>query len=125
LINLESAYVNNEACFNSKLLRLAFGLLGIKHQTTDVACPWQNGRIERFFLTFKSKINQYTLATANVSLQHELDTFRIWYNHTRPHQNLNGLTPKEVWVGKRDSHKVQPVMVSAWHGLLTGFYFPD
>ena len=82
---IESAYVNNEACFNSKLLRLAFGLLGIKHQTTDVACPWQNGRIERFFLTFKSKINQYTLAAANVSLQHELDTFRFWYNHTRPH----------------------------------------
>ena len=65
---------DNEACFNSKLLRLAFGLLGIKHQTTEVACPWQNGRVERFFLTFKIKINQYTLAAANWSGLIDLDT---------------------------------------------------
>lgn len=30
----------------------------LKSQTTDVACPWKNGRIERFFAMFKRKWQQ-------------------------------------------------------------------
>jgi putative transposase len=49
---------DNESCFTSKLIKLALKLLSIKRQTTDIACPWQNGRIERCFGTFKQKWRQ-------------------------------------------------------------------
>ena len=42
---------DNEAVFTSRLFRMVLGLLRIKHQTTDLHCPWQNGRIERLFGT--------------------------------------------------------------------------
>ncbi|MCJ8269570.1 MAG: hypothetical protein MJK04_09230 [Psychrosphaera sp.] len=41
---------DNEACFTSRLMRVSYQLLGIKPQRIDVASPWQNGRIERFFI---------------------------------------------------------------------------
>lgn len=45
---------DNEACFVSRTLRCTLALLGIRMQRTDVHCPWQNGRIERLFGTFKA-----------------------------------------------------------------------
>lgn len=40
---------DNETVFTSELLRLALFLLGIRHKRTDLHCPWQNGRVGRFF----------------------------------------------------------------------------
>ena len=45
---------DNEAIFNSRLMHFALWVLGIRKQTTDPFCPWQNGRIERFFRTSRS-----------------------------------------------------------------------
>lgn len=42
---------DNEAVFTSRLFRLALFIFGIRNQTTDLHCPWQNGRVERFFGT--------------------------------------------------------------------------
>ncbi len=42
---------DNEAVFTSGLFRSALFLLGIRHQRIDLHCPWQNGRVERFFGT--------------------------------------------------------------------------
>lgn len=39
---------DNEAIFTSKAFRFGLWLARIRHQTTDVASPWQNGKIERF-----------------------------------------------------------------------------
>ncbi|HID82483.1 MAG TPA: transposase [Chromatiales bacterium] len=87
---------DNEACFNSKLIRFALWVLGIKHQTIDIHCPWQNGRVERFFGTLKS-----SLATlpqqCNDDMPYLIHSFAFWYNHIRTHQNLNGLTPESVF----------------------------
>jgi len=44
---------DNEVIFTSLLFRGSLKLLGIKHQRSDKHCPWQNGRIERFFGTGK------------------------------------------------------------------------
>lgn len=52
--------VDNEACFNSRLMRGALALLGVRLQTIDLHCPWQNGRIERFFGTFKQHLDRIT-----------------------------------------------------------------
>ena len=44
---------DNESVFVSKLFRFGLWILGIRHQRSLPHCPWMNGRIERFFGTFK------------------------------------------------------------------------
>ena len=114
---------DNEKCFTSYMFKLALKLLGIKHQTSDIASPWQNGRIERFFGTFKEKFRQLDFSVCD--LQTELDIYQAWYNQIRTHQNLAGLTPAEVWKGKRNKNAEKAQWVSAWHGVLCGYYVPE
>jgi transposase InsO family protein len=114
---------DNEAVFTSWLFRLSLWLLGIRHQRTDRHCPWQNGRVERFFGTLKEKLDRWEVDSLS-QLNHALGQFRFWYNHVRPHQNLNGRTPAEVWNGI-DIYTKRPqreYWFEAWAGLLTGIY---
>jgi hypothetical protein len=46
---------DNDIVFKSKTFKIGLKLLKIKHQLSDIGCPWQNGRIERFFGTLKEK----------------------------------------------------------------------
>lgn len=113
---------DNEAVFTSRLFRLGLWLLGIKHQRTEVCCPWMNGKIERYFGTLKRKLKLYTIASAE-ELATDLATYRFWCNHVRTHQYLNGQTPAEVWSGLRLNGKSKPIEFSAWDGALSGIYF--
>lgn len=94
----------------------------MKVQTSHIACPWKNGRIERCFGTFKRKWRQYEINN-NCHLQAQLTIYQIWYNAIRPHSNLDGQTPKEVFSGKQAQGK--PFFTIGWNGALTGYYFPD
>lgn len=116
---------DNEAVFTSRLFRLGLAFLGIRHQTTDLHSPWMNGRIERFFLTLKQKLNHWAVPDFDV-LEQSLAEFRFWYNHTRPHQHLYGLTPAEVWNGTNiyQLHSKTKHEFEAWQGLLRGDYLP-
>ncbi len=87
---------DNEQCFTSRLITLSLKFLSIKHQTTGVACPWQNGRIERCFGSFKEKWRLANLSTT-LNIQTELGYYQTWYNSIRPHSNLDGHTPAEVY----------------------------
>lgn len=113
---------DNEAIFTSRIFRRGLKLLGIRHQLTDPGCPWQNGRIERLFGTLKQKIDQWQVPNF-AQLNRDLDTFRHWYNHIRPHQNLNGKTPAEAWSGVNPYAKPpkQEHWFEAWDGLLAGY----
>ncbi len=114
---------DNEPVFVSYLLRTFLRLLGIKHQPIQPGCPWQNGRIERFFGTLKEKLNQWQV-DGKEQLNNALGQFNFWYNHVRPHQNLDGRTPAEVWKGV-DVFSQRPkkeYWFEAWDGLLTGIY---
>jgi transposase InsO family protein len=98
-------------------------LLGIRHQRTDPGCPWQNGRIERFFGILKQKLDQWSVDSVE-ELCNSLLLFRFFYNHVRPHQNLSGRTPAEAWAGT-EILAGKPKMTywfDAWDGLLQGFY---
>lgn len=114
---------DNEACFNSRWLNGCLKLLRIKKQTSRVACPWMNGRIERFFGTFKERLRQLDFTRCH--LQTELNIYRTWYNQIRTHSNLSGLTPAEVWHGKRNKNADRVQWVSSWQGVLCGYYFPE
>jgi len=116
---------HNESCFTSRLfsIRLWLWLLRIRYQTIDWGCPWQNGRVERYFGTLKEKLNQWEVDSL-VQLNGALGQFSFWYNHIRPHQHLDGRTPAEVWQG-RDIYNNKPkqeYFFETWEGLLSRYY---
>jgi putative transposase len=113
---------DNERCFTSKPMRLALAMLGIKHQRTELHCPWQNGRIERFFGTLKRHLDRIHLIDAD-DLRIKLIEFRAFYNHARTHAHLGGRTPAEAWAGKGRSFG-EPIFVSLWDDRLHGWFFP-
>ena len=113
---------DNEACFVSRTMKVALALLGVRMQRTDVHCPWQNGRIERLFGTFKAALAKIVVADSN-DLRVKLIEFRAWYNHARPHQHLGMRTPAEAWSG-RERAIGTPYRLRVWDGELAGWYFP-
>ncbi|WCM95107.1 integrase core domain-containing protein [Acidovorax sp. NCPPB 2350] len=114
---------DNEAMFTSRLWRTALGLLGIRHQRSAPGCPWQNGRIERFFGTLKPVLRSIRLTAGG--LPTKLAGFASFYNEVRPHQNLDGLTPCEAWHGITwvDVYRAQGrgAWVQACEGRLWGY----
>jgi putative transposase len=113
---------DNEGMFKSWLFRLVLLTWGVRHQLTDPHCPWQNGRIERFFGTLKQKLRDWSVEDKE-QLRDALCLFRAWYNHVRPHQHLRRMTPAEAWAGA-DIHRGRPremLWFDAWDGLLTGY----
>jgi putative transposase len=116
---------DNEAVFTSRLFRFGLKFLGIKWKSIQLSSPWQNGQIEKLFGTLKESLDHWRVYSIK-QLNGDLDVFWLWYNHIRPHQNLDGRTPAEVWNGKnifktgyKSSH-----YFSEWEGLLTGYYLP-
>lgn len=114
---------DNESIFSSPLLTGALWALGVRHQLSDPFCPWQNGRMERFFGTMKERIHRWWEEAGIPSeVQRDLDVLRVWYNHIRPHQGLAGLTPAQAWIGRTGSQPLR--FFSAWNGILAGFGRP-
>ncbi len=69
--------------------RKELNILGIKHYLARVNRPQTNGKVERFFLTYKT---EYTTGTFN-----NIKDYITHYNKKRPHMSLNYKTPQEVW----------------------------
>lgn len=114
---------DNERVFASRAFRTALFLLGIRHQRIDPHCPWQNGRIERFFGTLKRKLDR--LAADSLStLNRALGDFQFFYNHVRPHRHLDGATPAEAWAGIAPGNTAPKAeyWFQSWDGLLKGYY---
>jgi len=100
--------------FHCALFRAVLAAAGIQHEFIERACPWQNGRIERLFLTLKQKLNQIVPRDGE-ALDALLREFAFWYNEVRPHQHLHGYTPAEVWRGV-DPYLVAPKEVLRFEG---------
>ena len=113
--------LDNEACFSSLVLRGGMRLLGVRLQHIVPHCPWMNGRIERLFGTLKRHLDLIAV-TDGEDLGAKLLAFRLWYNHVRPHQHLQGLTPAEAWSDRPKTYGA-PVWFEAWDERLTGWYF--
>lgn len=64
-------------------------ILGIKHYLARVNRPQTNGKVERFFLSYKTEFATGTFTTVKDYVQH--------YNEKRLHMSLQYRTPKEVW----------------------------
>ena len=105
---------DNDAVFKTVVFRGVLSLLGVQQQFTQIASPWQNGRIERLWRTLKEtlgtqplrysegvRVVQTRMKLASLTAMIEvLDAFMAHYNHARPHQSLAGQTPGMVWNGQ-------------------------
>jgi putative transposase len=111
---------DNEATFKAKKFKRWMQQNHIKHALTDPHSPWQNGRIERFFGTFKRALAKIELPTLDELLQ-ATQQFAYYYNHIRLHQHLDGLTPDMVWRGQYQFSNKTPIPFSAWHGEFVGW----
>ena len=69
--------------------RIALDALGIKHYLARVNRPQTNGKVERFFLTYKTEYATGTFSNIGKYIKH--------YNEKRLHMSLGYKTPKEVW----------------------------
>ena len=69
--------------------RIVLDVLGIKHYLARVNRPQTNGKVERFFLTYKTEYATGTFSCIKDFMKH--------YNEARPHMSLLYKTPKEVW----------------------------
>ena len=69
--------------------RIALDALGIKHCLARVNRPQTNGKVERFFRTYKEEFIQETFSEIRDYIEH--------YNKRRLHMSLSYKTPIEVW----------------------------
>lgn len=69
--------------------RLTLDVLGIKHVLARVNRPQTNGKVERFFETYKTEFIQETFSSIN--------DYISYYNNERIHMSLSNKTPKQVW----------------------------
>ena len=69
--------------------RITLDVLGIKHYLARVNRPQTNGKVERFFLTYKTEYATGTFKGIKDFIKH--------YNEVRIHMSLDYKTPKEVW----------------------------
>jgi putative transposase len=83
-------YANRpEAKQENTQFRICLDVLGIKHYLARVNRPQTNGKIERFFLSYKTEYATGTFSNINDYIKH--------YNNKRPHMSLNYKTPAEIW----------------------------
>jgi len=94
---------DNAAVFTGKsrrgkvLLELELERLGILFKHSTPYHPQTCGKVERFHQTLKRFLRQQTGAHSLAELQFQLDAFRDYYNHRRPHRALNRQTPLAVF----------------------------
>ena len=83
-------YANHPNAEQEKtLFRSTLDALGIKHCLARVNRPQTNGKVERFFRTYKEEYAVGTFSSLGEYIKH--------YNEVRLHMSLHYKTPKEVW----------------------------
>lgn len=78
----------------------------INHIVGRVHHPQTNGKIERFYETFQSKVHHFD----------SIEQFVTWYNTKKPHMSLNWKeleTPIQAFYRKVDGRRKHPFMVSS------------
>ena len=74
---------------DNHLFRATLNVLGIKHSLARVNRPQTNGKVERFFRTYKEEYATGSFSSFGDFIKH--------YNEVRLHMSLHYKTPKEVW----------------------------
>ena len=97
---------DRDPIFRSAAFGAALARHGIEHTLTRPHHPWTNGRIERLFRTFKATVRcHYWVVGSRRRWAGICAEFRVFYNEHRPHQAYGGLTPREVYEGRRQPRR--------------------
>jgi hypothetical protein len=67
--------------------------LGVHQIAASPYHPQTCGKLERFHQTLKKHLSALDPPDTLTELQHQLDAFRDYYNHERPHQGIDRATP--------------------------------
>jgi transposase InsO family protein len=78
-------------------LEVTLAGLGIRFSHSRPYHPQTCGKVERFHQTLKKWLTNQPTATSQQQPQHQLDTFRRYYNDTRPHRALDRNTPANAY----------------------------
>lgn len=96
-IAVERGMTDNGSAYRSRRFGKALRWLGIRHIFTRPYTPKTNGKAERFIQTLLREwaygLAHPSSAARNNDLTRRLD----WFNRSRPHSALNGLSPVK-WV---------------------------
>lgn len=88
-------YANREDSIEQNTqFRITLNVLGIKHYLARVNRPQTNGKIERWFGTYKEEYAKGTFSG--------ITDFVRWYNEERLHMSLGYRTPLNVWNELKD-----------------------
>jgi len=77
-------------------LSLGWMKMGIVHERIQPGRPQQNGRHERMHRTLKEDTTNPVALTLRLQ-QRKFDQFKHMFNHERPHEGLNNLTPGSLY----------------------------
>ena len=70
--------------------------LGITHRYPRPYRPQTNGKVERFWRSLNEELLDGTTFASVAELQDELAQYLLYHNEVRPHQALQGKTPKQM-----------------------------
>jgi transposase InsO family protein len=88
-----ASYYNNtpdhKGILQLNTYQIALQAMGIKHYLARQNRPQTNGKVERFFLTYKTEYATGTFTNIKDYIKH--------HNENRPHMSLGYKTPKQIW----------------------------
>jgi transposase InsO family protein len=88
--------------------------LGVEFKNSRPYHPQTLGKVERLHQTLKRYLAKQPPAATLAELQAQLDAFRHYYNHIRPHRSIGRRTPLQAYSGRV---KARPA------GVAAGTYF--
>jgi transposase InsO family protein len=103
---------DNGAVFTGKsrkgkvLLESELERLGILAKHSTPYHPQTCGKVERFHQTLKRFLARQPPPHSIAELQLQLDTFRAFYNHHRPHRAVDGRTPLAAFNARLKAHPI-------------------
>ena len=89
-------------------LELELERLGIEVKHSTPYHPQTCGKVERLHQTLKRYLRKQAPALSLAHLQLQLDAFREYYNHHRPHRALGRQTPLVVFNARLKARPIQP-----------------
>src|SRR5215210_7696541 len=105
--NPASLLTDNGAVFTGRSRRSGRVALEVTLHTRGISSrhsrpyhPQTCGKIERFHQTLKTWLERRPRARTIRQLQTQLDTFRAYYNHVRPHRRLGRATPAGAYAAR-------------------------
>ena len=97
------------------MLELTLNARGVRLIHSRGYHPQTCGKVERFHQTLKRHLTTQPRAKTIAQLQRQLDAFRDYYNHHRPHRALGRRTPAEAYAARpKAKPSPQPLIDPHW-----------